>query len=116
MDILRNALVVFHFIGLSMILGGVIVQSKAFRSGASVTTWIRQGAYTQLLSGILLVAVIKATDDDLNSVKIAVKFGVLVVILVLALVYRKKATPPTWVVPVIGLLALTNVVIAVFWH
>ena len=115
MDILEKVLLVFHFLGLAMILGGVIVQSKSFRSGAQVTTWIRQGVYTQLLSGILLVAVIKATDDDLVNGWIAVKFGVAVVILVLAIVYR-KANPPKWVVPVIGLLALTNVIVAVFWH
>ena len=116
MEILRNALLVIHIVGLSMILGGVLVQSKLFRSGAKVLPAIRHGAYTQVASGILLVAVIKATDDDLNNVKIAVKLGIAVLVLVLALVYRKKVNPPSWVVPTIGLLALANVIIAVSWH
>lgn len=116
MEILEKSLLVIHIIGLSMILGGVLVQSKLLRSGAKVLPAIRHGAYTQLASGILLVAVIKATDDDLNTVKIAVKLGIAVLVLVLALINRKKATPATWVVPTIGLLALANVIIAVFWH
>ena len=116
MEILENALLVIHFIGLSMILGGVLVQTKLFRSGAKVLPVIRHGAYTQVASGILLVAVIKASDDDLNPAKIAVKLGIALVVLVLALVNRKKANPATWVVPAIGLLALSNIVIAVFWH
>ena len=115
MDILENALLVIHFVGISMILGGVLVQSKLFRSGAKVLPVIRHGAYTQVASGILLVAVIKATDDDLNPVWIAVKLGIALVILVLTIVYRKKVNP-AWVVPTIGLLALANIVIAVFWH
>ena len=116
MEILRNVLLIIHFIGLSMILGGVLVQSKLFRSGAKVLPAIRHGAYTQLASGILLVAVIKASDDDLNNVKIAVKLGIAVVILVLALVNRKKTNPATWVVPAIGALAVANIVVAVFWR
>jgi hypothetical protein len=116
MEILRNALLVIHIVGLSMILGGVLVQSKLFRSGAKVLPAIRHGAYTQVATGILLVAVIKAADDDLNNVKIAVKLGVAVLVLVLALVNRNKVNPASWVVPTIGLLALANVVIAVFWH
>lgn len=115
MDILEKILLVIHFLGLASILGGVLVQSKALRSGAKVLPAILHGAYTQLLSGVLLVAVISAGDDDLNNTKIAVKLGVLVVILVLAIVNRKKANPATWVVPTIGLLTLANIVIAVFW-
>jgi len=49
-------------------------------------------------------------------VKIAVKLGIAIVVLVLALVNRKKVNPASWVVPAIGVLALTNVIIAVFWH
>ena len=116
MEILEKALLVIHIIGLSMIIGGVLVQSKLFRSGAKVLPAIRHGAYTQVASGILLVAVIKATDDDLNSVKIAVKLAIAVIVLVLALVNRNKVNPASWVVPAIGLLAVANVVIAVFWH
>ena len=116
MEILEKALLVIHFVGLSMILGGVLVQTKLFRSGAKVLPVIRHGAYTQVASGILLVAVIMATDNDLNNVKIAVKLGIAIVVLVLALVNRKKVNPASWVVPAIGVLALTNVIIAVFWH
>lgn len=116
MEILRNLLLVVHFVGLASILGGVLVQTKQFRSGARVLPAILHGAYTQLVSGVLLVGIISAGDDDLNNAKIAVKLGVLIVITVLAIINRKKTNPAVWVVPVIGLLTLTNIVIAVFWN
>lgn len=116
MEILRNLLLVVHFVGLASILGGVLVQSRQFRSGAQVLPAILHGAYTQLVSGLLLVAVIAVGDDELNNAKIAVKLLVLIAITVIAIVNRKKTNPAVWVVPAIGILTLANIVIAVFWR
>jgi hypothetical protein len=116
MEIIRNIILVLHFVGLASILGGVLVQTKAFRTGAAVLPAILHGAYLQLLTGLLLVGVIEmAGDDHVNNVKIGVKLAVLIAITVIALINRKKPTAARWVVPTIGLLTLANIVIAVFW-
>lgn len=116
MEILEKVLLVLHFVGLASILGGVLVQAKLLRSGARLLPAIMHGAWLQLLTGLALVGVISATDNDLDNTKIAVKLTVLLVIVVLAFINRTKATPASWVVPVIGLLTLSNIVIAVFWQ
>ena len=118
MEILRNILLVLHFVGLASRLGGVLVQLRSMRTGdARILPAILHGAYLQLLTGVALVAVIEGADlDDLNNVKLAVKLLVLLVITVLALVYRRRKTRiPQWVVPGIGALTLLNIVLAVFW-
>ena len=115
MDILRNILLVLHFVGLAAILGGVLAQTKAFRTGAKIVSPILHGAYLQLLTGLLLVGLIEMGDGELNNAKIGVKLVILVAITVIAFINRKKAAVATWVVPVIGLLTLANIVIAVVW-
>lgn len=118
MDILRQVLLVLHFVGLASLLGGVLVQITAFRSRtARVLPAIMHGAWLQLISGVALVGVIEAgTDDHVNNIKVGVKLAVLIAITVIAFVNRKKTTPAAWVVPAIGVLTLANVVIAVFWR
>jgi len=48
-------------------------------------------------------------------VKIGVKLVILLVIYTLALINRKKVTVATPVIGIIGLLTITDIVIAVFW-
>jgi hypothetical protein len=118
MEILRNALLVLHFVGLASLLGGVLVQLRSIRTGdARILPAILHGAYLQLLSGVGLVAVIQGADlDEVNNAKVGVKLVVLLILTVLAIVYRRrKARVPQWVVPVIGALTLLNIVLAVFW-
>ncbi len=118
MEILRNILLVLHFVGLASLLGGVLVQLRSIRTGdARVIPAMLHGAYLQLLTGLGLVAVIQLADlDDVNNITIGVKLAVLIVLTVLAIVYRRRKTrTPQWVVPTIGGLTLLNIVIAVFW-
>ena len=118
MEIVRNILLVLHFVGLASLLGGVLVQLRSMRTGdARILPAILHGAYLQLLSGVGLVAVIEGADlDEVDNTKIGVKLLVLLILTVLALVYRRRKTRiPQWVVPLIGALALLNIVLAVFW-
>jgi Ca2+/Na+ antiporter len=117
-EILRNALLVLHFVGLASLLGGVLVQLRSIRTGdARILPAILHGAYLQLLTGIGLVGVIQGAGlDDVDNVKIGVKFVVLIAITVLAVAYRRRKTRiPPWVVPAIGALTLLNIVVAVVW-
>src|SRR5215218_3291271 len=107
MEILRNILLVLHFVGLASLLGGVLVQVRSMRTGdARILPAILHGSYLQLLTGIALVGVIQGANlDEVDNLKMLVKLIVLVVITVLAIVYRRRKTRiPQWVVPVIGAL------------
>ncbi len=118
MEILRNILLVLHFVGLASLLGGVLVQLRSIRTGdARILPAILHGAYLQLVTGLGLVAVIQLGGlDEVNNQTIGVKLLVLILLTVLAIVYRRRTTrTPQWVVPVIGGLTLLNIVIAVFW-
>ena len=118
MDILRIILVILHFVGLSMLLGGFLVQVKAIGQGkGTVVRAMIDGALTQLITGLLLVATIEMGDlYDVNNWKIAVKLVITVIITVLVFVYRKKDPAPSWALWAIGALTLANVVVAVAWR
>lgn len=117
MEILRNVLLILHFVGLAAIIGGVMTQIPAFKTGkARVIATIMHGAWLQLITGIALVGIIQGGGlGDVNNTKIAVKLVILIVLTVLAFMNRKKDRVAGWIVPTIGVLALANVVIAVIW-
>jgi hypothetical protein len=117
MEILRQVLLVLHFVGLASLLGGVMVQLTSLRSGSKVNSAMFHGALTQLVTGVALVGVIQGAQlGDVDNVKIGVKLAIVVIIAVLVFAFRKKETPAKWVVPAIGLLTLANIVIAVMWR
>ena len=65
MDILRIILLILHFVGLSMLFGGFLVQQKAIARGeGTVLPIMWRGALTQIVTGILLVATIQIGDLD----------------------------------------------------
>ncbi|WGW10772.1 hypothetical protein LWF01_11620 [Saxibacter everestensis] len=130
MTILSGILLVLHFIGLAAIIGSWLTVLKAPR----VVPGMLHGALLQLISGLGLVGVLEASDADVNHAKIAVKLVIAIVITILAFVgvrrLRKAAAPagadqavapaPSAVNTALlgqlcGVLAVVNVVIAVFW-
>jgi len=117
MELLRNILLILHFIGLASLLGGFLVQTKAIAAGkGKVVAAMFHGALTQLVTGILLVGVIQMAHlDEINNAKIGVKLLVLILITALVIRYRKKNSAPSWVLWAIGGLTVVNVSIAVLW-
>lgn len=113
LDILRNVLLVLHFVGLAAVLGGFLVQVRA--RPRRIDPFILHGAFTQLLTGLLLVGVAQARDVEVDNAKIGVKLVVVLVILVLAWRKRKAPSVSTGEWGAIGGLALLNTVVAVFW-
>ena len=108
-DLLVDVFRFAHFIGLAALFGGLIVQfrSKERRATAPVL-W---GAVTQLVSGMALLML---TIEDANHLKVAVKLLIVVVVLVLAILFRKK-TMPLGVYVAVFALTITNTALAVFW-
>lgn len=116
MEIVRNILLVLHFVGLAAIFGGAMTQIGAIKRGtARVVPGIMHGSWLQLASGLLLVAVAEMGDGTVNHAKIGVKLVILIAIVVIALVNKKKDSIAGWVIPTILGLTLVNIVLAVFW-
>lgn len=116
MEILKNVVLAIHIIGVASLLGGVLVQIPAIRQGtARILPAILHGAWTMLVTGVILVGLQYPLGNDVNNAKIGVKLAVLAAILVVALVNRKRETLARWVIPALGALTVANIVIATVW-
>jgi hypothetical protein len=119
--ILKDVLVVLHFLGLVALLGGVLFQIKAIRAKtAEILPAMVHGAWTMFITGLLLVGareweLMLGGGRDLDNTKIAVKTIVALVILVIVLLKRKQKPVSGAVIGSVGALTFLNVVLAVFW-
>jgi hypothetical protein len=95
-------------------------------SAKQITSGMLHGALLSLISGVVMVGVrYPLHDEDPNSFplfdngKISVKFLILAVILIIGYTSKKKSKnsgqgdSAAWAT--VGLLSLTNILIAVFW-
>jgi hypothetical protein len=116
MQIAINAVLVLHFIGLAALFGGWFTQLTAKEK--SVNAAMFHGTLTQVVTGIALVGLNEATAAEgveaVNNTAVGIKSAALLVILILVLLNRKKASVPVAVWAAIGGLTLLNVVVAVF--
>jgi hypothetical protein len=121
LEISRGTLLVLHFIGLASLLGGFITQIKAIsQKTAKIVAAMVHGAWTMLVTGLLLVAVAEwrialGAAIEIDHMKVGIKSIVLTAILILVMRYRKKEAVSTAVFLAIGLLTILNVTMAVFW-
>ena len=119
--ILKSFLVVLHLVGLSALFGGFLVQIKALRAKtAEILPAMVHGAWTALVTGILLVGVREWEQAlgggyDLDHSKIAIKSVVAAIVVTLVMLNRKKKPVSGGVLGTIGGLTFLNVVLAVFW-
>lgn len=112
MELLRDLLLLLHFIGFAALFGGAFVQMKGPKRVVNPAMW--HGALTMLVTGILLVGVREMADMDVNHIKIGIKLLVMVVVFVLVLLQRKKeAVAPGMFFAIFGL-TLLNAAVAVF--
>lgn len=118
MSIVYDIFLVLHFVGLASLLGGFLVQMRA--SPRVVNPAMVHGAFTQLVTGIVLVGIHEGASLDptspLNQTAVGVKFAIAFVVTLLATLGRRKEESkqqPYWAAA--GGLALVNVIVAVFW-
>ena len=117
MEILKNVILALHIIGVVALLGGVLYQTGAMRLGkARILPAMMHGAWTMLVTGILLVGLQYPLGNEVNNVKVSVKLAVLVAIIVIALMNRKRESVAAWVLPTIGGLTVVNVILATVWR
>lgn len=116
MGVLINVFVGLHVIGIAALLGGFLFQMKAMRADqARFNSGMLHGAFTMLVTGMVLVGLNQADDDPVNNVKTGVKLALLVVILGLVYVKRDEEKVPASLFGTVGALTIANIFIAVLW-
>ncbi len=113
METLRLVLLFVHILGFAALLGGLLAQART--PERSVTGVMRDGIGTAFVAGLLLVGVLEAGDDAVDHAKVAVKFAVGLVILVLVMANARKERIPSGLWLGLLLLTLANIAVAVFW-
>jgi len=122
MEATRNILLVLHFVGLAALFGGFLAQIAS--PVKNVAAGMMHGALLSLIAGIGLVGVRTSLYESNpenwplpDNAKVAVKSLIITVILIVGYTSRKKdkdaGNSTAWLT--VGLLAFTNIVIAVFW-
>jgi len=115
MDLLEHLFVLAHLLGMAAIIG-----SAVFVARGVVTPALLWGARAQLITGIVLVGIASAGDDEVNNTKITVKLLVAVAVVACAEVAaakeRKGQGARPQLVNAAGALALLNVAVAVLWR
>ena len=113
MEILQDALTFVHVLGFAALFGGMVVQLG--QPEKRVNPAMRDGVGTAFLAGLLIVGVMEAGDQDVNQLKIGVKFAVALVILVLVMANTRKPRIPDGLFYGLLTLTLANMAVAVFW-
>jgi hypothetical protein len=113
MDTARQILLVIHILGFAALIGGLLAQ--AGEPQKRVNGAMRDGAGTAFLAGLALVGVLEAGDGDVNHAKIAVKFGIGLVLLALVMVNVRKESIPKGLWAGLLVLSVANVCVAVLW-
>lgn len=117
LEIVRLVLLAAHILGLAAIVGTFFVQMRA--KDGFATGVVLAGAITQVVTGLALVGVREATDLGVDNVKIAVKLGIAVIVLVAAIVAHVQRRRGGKVKPAFhtaGGLAVVNILVAVLWQ
>jgi hypothetical protein len=113
MDIAHVVLLVLHIGGILALLAGILVQVR--RPEKHVNGLMRDGIGTAFLAGLFLVGVLEAGDDGVDHTKIAVKFAIGLVVLVLVMANLRKSPIPDGLYWLLLVLTLADVGVALVW-
>lgn len=113
METLRLVLLIVHVLGFAALIGGLLVQVR--EPAKRISPVVRDGVGTAFLAGLLLVGVLEAGDEAVNHAKIAVKFVIGLVLLVLVMANVRKDRVPDGLYFALVLLSVANVCVAVLW-
>ncbi|MBF4769487.1 hypothetical protein ISU10_17095 [Nocardioides agariphilus] len=110
MDVAHAVLLVLHIGGVLALLVGLLVQVR--RPEKRVNGLMRDGVGTAFLAGLFLVAVLEAGDDPVDHTKIAVKFAIGLVLLVLVMANLRKPPLPAGLYWSLLVLTIANIGVA----
>lgn len=112
MEILEHVVLVVHLLGWAVALGSLTTRVRT----GGIPKGALHGVLTALVTGVLLVGLLEAGEEDVNHVKVAVKAVVALVVTGLV-VYgsrRPEKATPALIGSALGLIGL-NVALAVLW-
>ncbi|PRY60070.1 hypothetical protein BCF74_10814 [Knoellia remsis] len=113
MEFLTNVVVLLHLLGLAAIVGSALFVARGVPTPALV--W---GARAQILTGLLLVGLNQAGDDEVNNTKIGVKLLIALAVAAcaeIAAAKERKGQGNPQLVTAAGVLAVVNAAVAVLW-
>jgi hypothetical protein len=114
MSLFLDITLVLHLLAFAVILGGVLGETKNFKTGAKVNSGLLHGSWLALLTGLIMTGLVYAIGEEtVNNLALSIKGLFLTAIFFLGYTYQKREITPKWVVPTIGLLTVVNVAVAV---
>lgn len=112
MQLLYNIVLVFHFLGWAIVLGGTLVNLRTPR----IAPGVLHGAITALVAGIILVGLAEGPlNRDINHVKIAVKLIVALAVTLMVMLAARKEKPSRGEIGAISALTVVNIAVAAIW-
>ncbi|MEN9967515.1 MAG: hypothetical protein RL036_748 [Actinomycetota bacterium] len=117
MNLVLDITLAIHLLAFATILGGVLSETKNFKTGAKVNSGILHGSWLALLTGLVMTGLIYAIgEENINNLVLSIKGLLLTGIFFISYTYQKKDSAPKWVVPTIGALAVAAMSFAVIGH
>jgi VIT1/CCC1 family predicted Fe2+/Mn2+ transporter len=117
MNLVLDITLAIHLLAFAVILGGVLSETKNFKTGAKVNPGILHGSWLALLTGLIMTGLVYAIgEENINNLVLSIKGLLLTAIFFIGYTYQKKESAPKWVVPTIGALAVAAMGFAVIGH
>ena len=117
MNLVLDITLAIHLLAFATILGGVLAETKNFKTGAKVNPGILHGSWLALLTGLIMTGLVYAIgEENINNLVLSIKGLLLTGIFFIGYTYQKKDSAPKWVVPTIGALAIAAMSFAVIGH
>jgi VIT1/CCC1 family predicted Fe2+/Mn2+ transporter len=117
MNLVLDITLAIHLLAFATILGGVLSETKNFKTGAKVNPGILHGSWLALLTGLIMTGLVYAIgEENINNLVLSIKGLLLTGIFFIGYTYQKKDSAPKWVVPTIGALAVAAMSFAVIGH
>jgi peptidoglycan/LPS O-acetylase OafA/YrhL len=114
MELLENVFLLIHFLGWAALVGGLVVQ---FRSEEKcVLPAMRDGVGTAFVAGLVLVGIAEMGTEPVNHIKVAMKFVIGGVILVLVMMNMRQPKIGEKVFYTVLGLTILNMMVAIFWE
>jgi len=117
MNLVLDITLAVHLLAFAVILGGVLAETKNFKTGAKVNPGILHGSWLALLTGLIMTGLVYAIgEENINNLVLSIKGLLLTGIFFIGYTYQKRETTPKWVVPAIGVLVIAAMSFATIGH